>query len=536
MIKNILENCSEAELGNILGSKTLRFAREITENNLDIRNLSIAVLLTVGIDLIKNSEYRNLIISRMTIQQLNEVFYEFDKDVDLSNIEQLQKYESLKVLAKNYTKKFSQIMGMGEQWDAAALASVSISDVKPIVPDYPLYDYQVKVSNKTIDLINSDKTNRALIHLPTGAGKTRTALNVVCEHLRRNKDGLVIWLADSEELCTQASEEFDIAWGKLGNRNINNYSFFSDSKKSLSGIKNGFLVAGLQRIHSLKKTDRKFLFEKIQNNVTLIIFDEAHKALAPTYRTTLDELSSGTEKNAFVLGLTATPGRTFNDDGTENYELSELFSRTKVTMKVKGYQSPVRYLIENKYLANPSFYPINYEGQVSLGESVSGLDEASLLKTLGKNEDRNSSIIKQAIKEYNNGSTIIIFACSVDNSRELAAALCCLGCPASSLDSRYDTTESRRSKISDFKNGKLKIIVNYGVLTAGFDAPITNVAIVGRPTTSLVLYSQMVGRAMRGKESGGNYSCNIYTVVDNIPEFMNLSNAFEYWNQSWNEV
>ena len=144
-------------------------------------------------------------------------------------------------------------------------------------------------------------------------------------------------------------------------------------------------------------------------------------------------------------------------------------------------------------------------------------------------KSRNSSIIKQAIKEYKSGGIIIIFACSVDNSREIAATLCCLGYSASSLDSRNDTTESRRSKISDFKNGKLKIIVNYGVLTAGFDAPKTNVAIIGRPTQSLVLYSQMIGRAMRGEESGGNKTCNIYTVIDDIPEYLNLSNAFEYW-------
>jgi superfamily II DNA or RNA helicase len=72
-------------------------------------------------------------------------------------------------------------------------------------------------------------------------------------------------------------------------------------------------------------------------------------------------------------------------------------------------------------------------------------------------------------------------------------------------------------------------------LTTGFDAPKTNVAIIARPTKSLVLYSQMVGRAMRGKKNGGNKECNIYTVIDNIPEFINVSHAFEYWDKSWVE-
>ena len=139
------------------------------------------------------------------------------------------------------------------------------------------------------------------------------------------------------------------------------------------------------------------------------------------------------------------------------------------------------------------------------------------------------------MNEYDKGSTIIIFACNVVNSQELAATLCCLGYSASSLDSKNDTTESRRAKIADFKSGRLRIIVNYGILTTGFDAPRTNVAIIGRPTKSLVLYSQMVGRAMRGKKRGGNAECNVYTVIDDIPEFTNISHAFEYWDQSWAE-
>jgi len=537
MIKEILERCSEAELGNILGWQILKFSQEITEDQLDIKNLSKAVFLTVGVDLIKNKKYRDLIISRMSTQQVDNVYASFNKDIDISYFKSDEKYRGLKELAKQYTKQFSQIMGMKEQWEVADLASVVTVDVASITPDYPLYDYQVIVSNKAIALINEGKTNRALIHLPTGAGKTRTAINVVCEHLRKNQHSLVVWLADSEELCGQALDEFSIAWAKLGNRKIKSYSFFSDSTKSMSGISDGFLVAGLQRINSLKKTERGFLFDKLQSNVSLVIFDEAHKALAPTYRQIIDDLCSSTEMNTFVLGLTATPGRVFNqDDDTENLKLAELFSSTKITMKVKGYESPVKYLIENEYLAHPNFYPINYESKVEIYNEGTNQSESNLLNKLGANEDRNSSIVRQAIKERKNGSTIIIFACSVENSRELAATLCCLGYSASSLDSKNDTTESRRGKISDFKSGKLQIIVNYGVLTAGFDAPKTNVAIIGRPTKSLVLYSQMIGRAMRGKKSGGNLECNIYTVIDDIPEYMNLSNAFEYWDQSWSDT
>jgi len=427
-------------------------------------------------------------------------------------------------------------MGMKNQWDATETASIPTPDVQIIKPAYQLYDYQVVIANKALSLINNSEVNRALIHLPTGAGKTRTALNVVCEHLRSNKNGLVIWLADSEELCKQASTEFNTAWQSLGNRPISNYSFFSDSSKSLSGIESGFLAAGLQRINSLKKSERRFLYDKIRREVTLVVFDEAHKAIANTYKDIINDLIGDDDHKVFLLGLTATPGRYFNNDKLQGAELSKFFSHTKITMKINGYRSPIRYLVENKYLAKANFFPLNYESPISFKEGELSTNTSDVLSKLASIDDRNSSIIKQAMQEYDRGSTIIIFSCSVDNSRNLASTLCCLGYPASSLDSKNDTTEYRRLKVSEFKNGNLRIIVNYGVLTTGFDAPRTNVAIIGRPTKSLVLYSQMVGRAMRGKKSGGNNECNVYTVIDDIPEFMNVSHAFEYWDKDWLEA
>ena len=72
------------------------------------------------------------------------------------------------------------------------------------------------------------------------------------------------------------------------------------------------------------------------------------------------------------------------------------------------------------------------------------------------------------------------------------------GIKAFSLDSKYDDPISRRFKISEYSSGKVKVLINYNILTAGFDAPVTNVAIIARPTDSLVQYSQMAGRAMRG--------------------------------------
>jgi superfamily II DNA or RNA helicase len=77
-------------------------------------------------------------------------------------------------------------------------------------------------------------------------------------------------------------------------------------------------------------------------------------------------------------------------------------------------------------------------------------------------------------------------------------------------------------------------MVNYGILTTGFDAPRVSAAIIARPTMSLVLYSQMVGRATRGIKAGGNKEAEILTVVDkSLPGFNNVAEAFLNWEDVW---
>ena len=80
------------------------------------------------------------------------------------------------------------------------------------------------------------------------------------------------------------------------------------------------------------------------------------------------------------------------------------------------------------------------------------------------------------------------------------------------------------------------MLVNFGVLTSGFDAPRTSGAIIARPTYSLVLYSQMVGRATRGPRAGGNEEAEVVTVVDTgLPGFETVTDAFHNWEDVWRQ-
>ena len=95
-------------------------------------------------------------------------------------------------------------------------------------------------------------------------------------------------------------------------------------------------------------------------------------------------------------------------------------------------------------------------------------------------------------------------------------------------------SDHRRELIRNFRDSdEVQVLTNYGVLTTGFDAPKTNVAVVARPTNSVVLFSQMIGRAARGEKAGGNEECKVITIVDELPGFRSIAEAFEYWDDIW---
>ena len=88
---------------------------------------------------------------------------------------------------------------------------------------------------------------------------------------------------------------------------------------------------------------------------------------------------------------------------------------------------------------------------------------------------------------------------------------------------------ARRQYLKDFKEGRIQIVSNYGVLSTGFDAPKTDVVFISRPTKSLVLYSQMIGRGLRGPAIGGTEYCTIIDVKDNIIGLPDEEDIYDYF-------
>ncbi|MHA7965814.1 DEAD/DEAH box helicase [Paenibacillus sp. CAU 1782] len=403
---------------------------------------------------------------------------------------------------------------------------------------YPLFEHQRRAAGKVKELLEVEPY-RVLLHMPTGSGKTRTAMNIISEHLRKQEPTIVVWLAASEELCEQAAEEFEKAWACLGNREIAVHRFWGDLSLDVDSLKDGFVVAGLPKIvRAVQAFGGISFITKLARMTSLIIMDEAHQAIAPTYSTVLDALFYVGGYNR-LLGLSATPGRTWNNIDADQ-ELATFFARRKVKLEVEGYSSPIEYLTDQGYLAKVNYRQLLYEQGRLTDKDLESISEVidiplSVLKTLGEDEQRNLKIIKEVEELARRHKRIILFSPSAASSNLIASVLQTRGLQAYSVTS--DTETSKRKEIIDLYktvSDETIVLCNYGVLTTGFDAPQTSAAVIARPTISLVLYSQMVGRAIRGVRAGGNAEAEVVTIVDQeLPGFRSVSESFDNWEDVW---
>jgi superfamily II DNA or RNA helicase len=281
-------------------------------------------------------------------------------------------------------------------------------------------------------------------------------------------------------------------------------------------------------------------FLELSSRIRLIVMDEAHQAIAPTYSHLINLLQRNPQTG--VLGLSATPGRSLSDVGAD-LALANFFNKQKVTLQVEGYGNPIDYLVDEGYLARMEFVELPYDmrGDIQLSPNEArrlseGFDlPTRILDNLAADDARNLLIVDAVAAEVAAGGKVIIFAISVHHAALIASVLKLRGVRAAAVTSSTPT-ERRRQTIQRFKDtDELQVLCNYGVLTTGFDAPRTNVAVIARPTTSVVLYSQMIGRAARGTRAGGNKNCRILTVVDRLPGFRSLGEGFEFWNDIWEE-
>jgi len=412
-----------------------------------------------------------------------------------------------------------------------------------IHPERSLFDHQIEMLDEANKILQKP-IKKVILHMPTGSGKTRTAIHLICDFIknRGKKKTNIIWLAHTDELCQQAYEEFKSSWTKLGNREFKINKIFKRQKIEVGEIDEGLTVISLDSAYEQTKRNQSNFFS-LCRKINFIVMDEAHMSVAPTYKHVLELLYS---RDVYLIGLTATPGRSYLKPG-EDIKLRNFWNKQKVSLKIKGYKNPLDYLTKTNYLAKVNRESLNTnldlkkifttkEINDELKRLTNGQDlSTNFIKKISNDISRINLVIEKIIEENKNPKNkIIVFASSVENAETIKKELFTEDVNSALITSKTHHVE-RAFQIEEFKsaNSDLNILINYGVLTTGFDAPKANIAIIARPTQSVSLYSQMVGRVMRGKNAGGKKNCKVITVQDKIYGFKDMSESFNFWEDVW---
>jgi superfamily II DNA or RNA helicase len=412
---------------------------------------------------------------------------------------------------------------------------LTIEIIEPSEELPELFPYQ-KEMKRRVDAVLADGAHQpAMLQLPTGAGKTRTVVealtDITNENIARDKRRLFLWLAHTEELCDQAAETIVRIWRRRGLYRLSLVRFWGDASVDLDAISGAAVVASFSKLLSWRRERQDWRF--INELFSTVVIDEAHRALAPTVKEMVDVALQA--RRATVLGLTATPGRG-ESDKKESRRLAELFGNSLLVPTSLG-PDPIATLQENGVLARLKWEVLETNIEPPPPRDEEGENGAidvppRLLRLLAASEDRNALIVERVCRGVDTGLQVLIYACTVEHAKVLASMLAVRGVAAASIDAKMRESQ-RRSIVTSFRRGETKVLGNFGVLSTGFDAPNISMIVVCRPTSSAVLYAQMVGRGLRGPRAGGTSECVVVDVRDNFINYGDLAGVYASFGEYW---
>ncbi len=411
----------------------------------------------------------------------------------------------------------------------------TIVDIYPVPPIPPLMEFQEDVVNQLIEVLEKRHGYEAMLSLPTGAGKTRVAMEAIIRFLDSHPDSIVIWLSTTAEICEQACQtflslrranppkEFMQLYRLWGSHNIK-YSF-----------ERGLIVASVQKMRSIAETES--LPPKIMSRISAIFFDEGHHAIAPTYEVTIEYLEQGGAGDVIpVIGLSATPGRGIDPTNDLTKKLVRRFGKNLITPKGVEWSDPIKKLQDDKILSKIKSISIKTKMEFRMTKKMekfyNEFKELSpeLLDEIGKNVKRNQMIVN-GIKKYCENRKGVVYCCSIEQAKFLSFLLRREGIPSEAILGSTNKS-TRKHNLERLKKGEIRFITNYGILTTGFDEPSIDCIVLARPVISKVLYEQMLGRGLRGPKFGGTEDCLILDFEDNIDVY-GKPLAYQRFEASW---
>ena len=354
-----------------------------------------------------------------------------------------------------------------------------------------LFDYQEDMKGRIEKALRLHRS--VMAQMPTGTGKTYLLTAVIDSFVSNNPMEKVWIVAHRRELVSQIDETV---------RKFHSYSV-SNTSSLLSSVK-AMSIQWLMR-H----------YDEIEEEPGMIVIDEAHHALAKTYKEMWERFPK-----AKFLGLTATPCR-LNGKG-----FTDLFD-----VLVQSWDVPE--FISKGRLATYDFVSIKSDGVTQrLIDSLQkrGADGDYQNKEMDMLLNKKPSIerLYRSLEEFGKDRKGIVYAINISHAQKITKLYQEHGVKAIAIDSKTPATE-RQQDIEAFKKGDIQVLVNVDIFSEGFDCPDVEFVQLARPTLSLAKYLQMVGRGLRVAK--GKKNC---VIIDNVGLYRVFGLPSQVWN--WNAM
>ena len=353
-----------------------------------------------------------------------------------------------------------------------------------------LFDYQEDMKARIEKALCLHRS--VMAQMPTGTGKTYLLTAVIDSFVRANPKAKVWIVAHRRELVSQIDET------------VRKFQSYSSATSSLLSSVKAMSIQWLMR-H----------YDEIEEEPGMIVIDEAHHALAKTYKEMWERFPK-----AKFLGLTATPCR-LNGKG-----FTDLFDVLVQSWGVPEFISKGR-------LATYDFVSIKSDGVTQrLIDSLQkrGADGDYQNKEMDMLLNKKPSIerLYRSLEEFGKDRKGIVYAINISHAQKITKLYQEHGVKAIAIDSKTPAAE-RQQDIEAFKKGDIQVLVNVDIFSEGFDCPDVEFVQLARPTLSLAKYLQMVGRGLRVAK--GKKNC---VIIDNVGLYRVFGLPSQVWN--WNAM
>jgi ATP-dependent helicase IRC3 len=370
---------------------------------------------------------------------------------------------------------------LGNSAPDSALSTAGSVKSSPTTPTpFRPRPYQKAAVQAVVTGYRKDKINRQLLYLPTGAGKTVIATHIIKEFASRAGFGRCLFLAHRREILDQTARTIKQHLPQLTVE-------IEQGERSASGTAD-VTIASVQSL--LQRKDRYD-----PKSFALVICDECHRALAPSWEDVLGYFYGDSGGNMLLLGMTATPRRSDGKSALDTFGHTA-FEISRTDLEDLGFLVPMRY------------FTVRSDLRLNQVKMSGGDFQMGALSAVMDTPEQRAMAVKAWLEQGKRARTIA-FCASVQHARHLCEDFRAFGISADFIDGK---TKDRNELLHRFRNGEVQVLTNYGVLTEGFDDPWVSCILMARPTTSPLVYTQCVGRGLRS--APGKNSCTVIDIVD----------------------